>query len=69
MSERESVGTSVAMKKHKLSLRREVLRQLTAVETHGINAGHKVTDGSNATKCLAETVPGSCQDNTFHFCQ
>lgn len=48
---------------HKLVLNMESLRSLSLV------GGLKITDGSNATQCLPETPPGTCQDNTAHFCQ
>jgi hypothetical protein len=43
----------------KLVLNLEKLRALTVV------GGLKITDGTNASHCLAET---GCQDNTIHFC-
>lgn len=47
----------------KLVLNLEQLRSLSLV------GGLKITDGTNASHCLADTPPGSCQDNTVHFCQ
>lgn len=52
----------------KLVLHREQVRMLTAADARHIVGGLKNTDASNATKCLPETPPGSCQDNTAHFC-
>jgi hypothetical protein len=54
--------------KSKLVLGREQVRHLTSPEFLVIVGGKNITDGSNATMCLPETVPGTCQDNTAHFC-
>lgn len=54
----------------KLVLNRELIRQLTAPEALRIRGGLKITDASDATVCIPtpQTPPGTCQDNTAHFC-
>lgn len=57
-------------RRSKLVLHRDLIRQLTAPEALRIVGGLNITDGSNATVCIPtpQTPPGSCQDNTAHFC-
>jgi hypothetical protein len=54
-------------RRQRLVLDTERVRQLTANRTIEIVGGLRITDGTNATVCLA-TAPFPCEDNTAHFC-